>query len=292
MEMKRSEFLAYVAPSFLIMLALMVFPLFFSIYLSFRNFTYGGPASSAGGNFVGFENYLYILSSSRFWGGLSFTLILVLVSGTVSIVLGLTIAILLYEARKGEGFFIAGYLLPYTVPPVVTTMVFGWLFRNNWGYVDYLLSQIGININWFASKWPARALLSMHTVWWMMPFVVLVFYAALQAMPQHFLEAARVDGASYLQRVYYVIIPYLKPLIIFVGMILIQDIFRIFDNVAVMTAGGPGNTTETLAYYNYQIAFGNLSIGMGSAISVVTLAFTFLLLGPFIHKTYLEQQNI
>ena len=287
MKMKPKEFFAYVAPSFLVMVLLMITPLFYTLYLSFHRFAFGGKA-----DFVGFQNFLNVLSASRFWTSTYFTLLLVLSAGLLGISLGFIVALLLYEAKKLNGFFIGGFLLPYTVPPVVTTLIFGWLFRSHWGYVSYLLGQIGININWFADKWPARVLITMHTSWWVMPFVILIFYAGLQGIPEQLFEAARVDGANYFQRVIHVIIPYLKPLFIFVSMILVMDIYRIYDNVAVMTKGGPGTATETLSLYNYEVAFSQNSLGEASAISVLILFFMFFLLMPFLYQTYQEQRNI
>jgi ABC-type sugar transport system permease subunit len=287
MEMKKKEFFSYASPSFIVMVMLMIAPVALTFYLSVHSYTYGSSAE-----FVGIANYIEVLKSSRFWNATYFTLMLTVVTTAIKIIIGFIVAILLYNAKKFRGVFIAGSLLPFIVPPVVSTMIFGWLFRANWGYISYLLAQIGINIQWYSEPWSARWLIMMHIIWKGTPFVLLVLYSGLQAMPKQFLEAARVDGANYFQRIFYVIVPYLKPLFVFVSMIMIMDAYRIFDNVAVMTQGGPGTATESLMYYNYEIAFGRLSLGLGSAISVLTLFGIFALLVPFLYMTYLEQKNI
>ncbi|MBS3970682.1 MAG: sugar ABC transporter permease [Clostridia bacterium] len=284
MEMKRKEFIAFTAPSMLIMAALMIAPLILTFYLSFMNFTYGSNPQ-----YIGLKNYIDILTNVRFWNATAFTLLITAVTTFAKIAIGFGIALLLYNITKFRGIFIAGSLLPFIVPPVVGTLIFGWLFRQHWGYVSYLLNQIGIDISWYADPWAARWLIMMHVIWQGTSFVFLVLYAGLQAMSKESLEAAVVDGATYFQQVVYVIIPYLKPLFLFVTMIMVMDAYRLFDNIAVMTKGGPGLATETLMYYNYQIAFGRLSLGAGSAISVLTMIGIFILMAPFLYWTYKEQ---
>lgn len=284
MQLKRKEFLGYTAPSMIVMGLLMVAPLILTIYLSFHNYTFGTTAE-----FVGLKNYIDTFKDQRFWDSTKFSIVLTVVTTIIKITIGFSIALLLYHATKFRSIFITGTLLPFIVPPVVATLIFGWLFRSNTGYISYLLDKLGVGINWYADPLAAKWLIMIHYVWQGVPFVLLVLYAGLQSMPKEPLEAAFVDGASFLQRVFYVIIPQLSPLFVFVAMMQIMDAYRLFDSVAVMTKGGPGNATESLMYYNYDIAFGRLNLGMGSAISVLTLIGIVVLLGPFLYKTYKEQ---
>lgn len=287
MKMNRKEFFGYTAPSLIIMVLLMLAPVVLTLYLSVHDYSLGSEIE-----FTGLQNYFNALQSSRFWNATFFTLVLTIITTAVKLVIGFIVALLLYEAKRFTGIFITIFLIPFIVPPVVSTFIFGWLFTQQSGYVAYLLSQFGINISWYGSAWAARWLIMIHIIWQGTAFVILVMYAGIQAMPKQFFEAAIVDGAGYIQKVFYIIIPYLKPLFVFTSMIMIMDAYRIFDNIAVMTGGGPGSATESLQFYNYEIAFRRLNLGLGSAISVLTLVGIFILLVPFLYMTYVEQKEI
>lgn len=286
MKMKGREFVGYTAPSLIVMTVLMIGPLILTIYLSFNHFTFGSAAK-----FAGWSNYIEILKSTRFWDATGFTLVVTMVTTAIKMLIGFGVALLLYNVKRFRGAFIAGSLLPFIVPPVVGTLIFSWLFRQDWGFYSFLLSKIGIDISWYSNPWAAKWLIVIQWVWQGVSFVFLVLYAGLQAMPKDYMEAALVDGANYMQRLFHIVIPYLKPLILFTSMINIMDAYRIFDSIAVMTKGGPGTATESLMYYNYDIAFNQLSLGTGSAISILTLICIFVLMIPFLYWTYKEQTD-
>jgi ABC-type sugar transport system permease subunit len=118
------------------------------------------------------------------------------------------------------------------------------------------------------------------------PFALMMIYASLQAMPGEPIEASIVDGATWLQRVRHVVVPYLRPIFFFIAMIGIMDSFRLFDSVAVMTKGGPGAATETVMFYTYGVAFTELLLGRGSSIVVLGVLIILLLLSPLLYRTY------
>ncbi|MCW1968043.1 MAG: sugar ABC transporter permease [Anaerolineae bacterium] len=282
--MKRHEFAAYVAPSVIIMLLLMVLPLLMTIWLSFSRFSFGQTPS-----WYGFTNYVNVLSDDRFWDSVVWTLTYIVFTLPLQLVLGYVIATFLTQAQVLRGVFVSGYLLPFIVTPVVGTLVFSWLFKDKWGFYSYLFSQIGLDIKWYASAIPMKALLIMHGVWSVTPFVILVMYAGLQAMPYEPIEAAIMDGATTWQRIRYVVIPHLMPLISFVTMINIMDAYRVFDSVYVMTRGL--FKTESIMYYNYQVAFGSQNLGRASAVSVLMVLGIFVVLIPLLRRTYKEQRE-
>jgi len=269
-----------VIPSLAVMLGLMVIPLVFTFYLSFQNFTLGEAP-----HFVGLTNYIRTLTDERFWHAFRFTLLYVVVSIPPQILIGLVLALLLNEVVRFKQLFISGYLLPFIVTPVVGTLAVGWLFRDR-GFYTYVLSLVGINIPWYSDPTAAKALIIFYGIWSGVPFVMMMVYAALQAMPHEPIEASIVDGATWLQRVRYVVLPFLSPIFFFVSMIGIMDGFRLFDSVAVMTKGGPGSATETIMYYNYGVSFTELLLGKGSAISILAVMVIFLLLSPLLYRTY------
>ena len=282
--MKRHEFAAFVAPSVTIMLLLMVVPLMITIGLSFSRFSFGQTPT-----WHGVTNYVNVLTDDRFWNSVRWTLTYIVFTLPVQLVLGYVIATFLTQARFLRGAFVSGYLLPFIVTPVVGTLVFSWLFKDKWGFYSYLFAQVGLDIKWYASEIPMKALLIMHGIWSVTPFVILVMYAGLQAMPYEPIEAAIMDGATMWQRIRYVVIPHLMPLITFVTMINIMDAYRVFDSVYVMTRGL--FKTESIMYYNYEVAFGSQNLGRASAVSVLMVLGIFVVLIPLLRRTYKEQRE-
>jgi multiple sugar transport system permease protein len=274
------EFWPFVLPSVLVMSALMVFPLLFTAYLSFHNFTLGETP-----RFVGWLNYARTLADERFWNSLGFTLLYTVCVIPAQILLGFALALLLNEVPRLKRLLISGYLLPFIVTPVVGTLVVSWMFRDR-GLNSYLLSLLGIHIQWFSNPLAAKALLILYGIWSTVPFALMMIYAALQAMPMEPLEAAIVDGATWFQRVWYVVVPFLRPIFFFIAMISTMDAFRLFDSVAVMTKGGPGTATETVMYYTYGVSFVELLLGRGSSIVVLGVLIILALLSPLLYRTY------
>jgi len=284
--MKRHEFFAFVSPSVVLMVGLMVVPFLITVYLSFTVFSFGTTP-----RWIGLDNYINVLENRRFWNAVSWTLIYIAFTIPLQLILGFFIALLLDRAKYLRGLLVSGYLLPFVVTPVVGTLVFSWLFKDKWGFYSYLLSLAGVQIQWYGDALASRALLIIHAVWYVTPFVILVLFAGLQAMPQEPLEAALVDGATFWQRVRHIVIPHLMPLFVFAAMINVMDAYRVFDSVFVMTRGGPGSATETLMLQTYDVAFVQQSLGRGSAISILMVLGIFVVLIPFLIRTYREQME-
>jgi ABC-type sugar transport system permease subunit len=282
--MKRREFLVYVTPSLVTMIGLMVVPLFFTIYLSMTAYTYGQIP-----RFMGLTNYVNALQNPRFWNSLLFTLAYMCIALPIQIFIGFVLALLLDKVTKLQGLMVSTALLPNIITPVVGTLIFSWLFQDKWGFYSWILSQVGININFLANTWSARLLLILYAVWSATPFVFLVLYAGLQSISREQLESAQIDGATWFQQVVRIIIPNLAPLFSFIAMINIMDAYRVFDPIFIMTRGGPGSSTETIQYFNYTVAFGQLRLGYGSAISVLNILGILIFLVPLLVRTYREQ---
>ncbi len=280
MKMTKKEFLQFSSPSLIVMVVLMIVPLIYSLVLSLCTYTYGQPMK-----FVGFNNYINVLTNERIWDSMGFTFILTLITVPLTMVIGLAIAIML--TRIGSKFFrtvlISGVLVPFAIAPVVSTLLFSWLFKDNWGVVSDLLTRVGIEISWFSDVLPAQTLVMMHTIWAGVAFVALVLYAGLLAMPQEPIKAAEVEGSSFLQKLRYVILPYLSPLMLYCTTINIMDRFRTYDSVAVMTKGGPGLSTETVSLYSYRVAFSQLNLGQSATISILMIIAIFILIGPCLY---------
>lgn len=281
--MNLRTFFYFTSPCILVMFGLMVIPLMMAIYLGFHRYDFYGNL-----NWVGWQNYVEIISDDRLWNSLEFTLLFTFVSLPFELIIGLGVALAIHQIKNKllRGFVISSSLLPFIVTPVVGTLVFAWLFRD-FGFVSYLLKEMGIEIYWFSNELNARSLLILHNIWHVTPFAIIVFFAGLQSVPQDSLEAAIVDGANAWQRLIYITIPHLYSLIIFVTIINIMDGYRIFDPIAVMTKGL--HNTESLQFYNYRIAILQDAIAKGSAVAIFTVVGIFLILIPFLYLTYKEQ---
>jgi len=191
--------------------------------------------------------------------------------------LGLALALLLNHEIRGRGVFRAALLVPMMLPAVVVGVVWRLMLNPNFGAINGTLKGFGFNteaLTWTAS--PRLALLSVIVVdiWQWTPFVFLVLLAGLQAIPQEPYEAAKIDGSSQWQTFRYVTLPLLKPAILIALLLRTMDLLRVFDQIFILTEGGPGFATETISLYIYRAAFRFFDFGYAAAMSFVLLAIT------------------
>jgi multiple sugar transport system permease protein len=258
----------FMLPSLAVMAVVLVYPLASAIYYSFLRYYLGGGTPQ----FIGLANYVELLSDERFWGDLLNTVIIVGASVALQLVMGMALALALYAATRGVRLISLLNFLPNVVTPVVGAIFLKWLFIGRFGLLDSTLISFDIYPpNWLGDPVWAKITLILADTWKFMPFLMLVLYAGLQAFDTQLLEAAQIDGANAWQRLRYVILPMMKPLILFVVAIRAMDAFRFFDLVYVLTNGGPGTATETVTLYTYQIGFRMLEVGKASALGVITL---------------------
>ena len=225
---------------------------------------------------------------NEFFAALQFTLIYTLSTTPFVIVIGFLLALGVNNvSTKLKGFFISASLLPFIITPVVAALSIKWLFRDN-GLVPYLLSFAGIEVFWMAQAWSARVLIVLYGIWHVVPFAFVVFYAGLQSVPQDSLEAATIDGATRWQKFFYVTLPHMMPLVVFVLLIHIMDSYRVFEPVMVLTQGA---FTTSVQYLTYFILLQENNPYKASAASVLTIFGVLVLLIPLLVKTYREQKR-
>lgn len=276
-----------VAPAAVLMTALLMVPLIQTVWWSLEKVTYGSP-----GIWTGLSNYGAVLGDSRFRNAVLFTVIFTLVATLIKIVLGYGLALLLNMTGRVRPLFLGLLLLSYIVPTVIGATSFSWLFDSNFGgLVNFFLGKVGLpDVLWFSSMWPDRIMLLANVVWHEVPFALLILLAGLQGVPPEPLEAASIDGASWLQKQRFVVIPALKGLFGFIALISIMDGLRMFDALIPLAPNAVGLQTESIMLYVYNIAFaaGTQDLGLGSAVSVLTVIIILILLAPFIRQTYRE----
>jgi ABC-type sugar transport system permease subunit len=265
-----SGFMLYMLPALVVIAVVAVYPLLRTFLLSMQDCYIKTPWLNRG--FVGLNNYVNLYADSRFFNALNNTLLFVTVSVVLEFLIGLIIALCLHRLELGRRSFVrAAILVPWIVPTVVSAQIWRWMLHDKFGVINYLLVRLGITadgVAWFANPGTAFAAIIAIDVWKTTPFMVLLLFTGLQAIPGNLYDAARVDGASWWQTVRRITIPLLAPAILVALIFRTVDAIRIFDLVYVLTKGGPGNATEMLSLYAYKKMFASLDFGYGSSISV------------------------
>lgn len=227
-------------------------------------------------------------ADNEFFGALRFTMLYTFVTLPFVLVIGFLLALGVNGAtQRLRGAFISASLLPFIITPVVAALSIKWLFRDN-GLIPYLLSHVGIQVFWMAQAWSARLLIIVYGIWHVVPFAFIVLYAGLQSVPQDALEAATIDGASRWQKLRYVTLPHLMPLIVFITLIHLMDAYRVFEPVIVLTQGA---FTTSVQYLTYHILLQENNPYKASAAAVLTLIGILVLLVPLLVKTWREQKG-
>jgi ABC-type sugar transport system permease subunit len=278
--MRRREFALFVGPCVIVMGALLVAPLLYTGYLSLQHLTFGGLP-----RFVGIANYVGLLHDDEVGSAAGFTLLYVVLTLPVHTTIGFALALMLERVGgRVRSVLISAYAMPFIFTPVVGTLIFSWLFKDHWGILPFLLDKAHVHIMWFSQEWPARAVVMLWGVWWTFGFNVMVLYAGLQTLSEDQVQAAIVDGANYWQRLRFIVVPHLLPYLSLVTLFNIIDGLRIFDSIWVMTQGGPGTATETLAYLTYHVSFVLMQLGKGSALGMMSVVGTLILILPILYS--------
>lgn len=255
-------------PALLVIGATVIYPLLSSLLTSFREWRL--IYSPNPGAFVGLENYLRAFSDAGFLNSLKVSALYVLLSVSLSLTLGLAIALLLSKPSRLNIVARALLIFPFAVAPILKG--FSWRFMLNPEYGVYA-QMIGAVIPplkgylWLGNEFSALLAIAMSEVWGWAPLFALMFIGALGSIPSELTEAARVDGATGWQVFWKITLPLLAPVIYIVALLKIISALKMFDQVVIMTGGGPGDSTQTLYYYVYQIAFRSLDMGYASAVS-------------------------
>ncbi len=257
-----------VLPAMVILLGLVAYPFFYAIFISFTDRVVGNA-----GHWIGLDNYRYLVKWPSFTKAVKNTITLVVVADIAKLIIGLGLALALNEQIKGRGIFRAFVLLPWAMPGFVAFLVWRLLFQPIGGAVNLVLTDLGIYsgyIDWLGQKSTALPAVIIATVWRGFPFWCIAFLAALQGVPNELYEAAKIDGANAWQRFRAVTIPAIRPVIIVVTLLSTIWTSNSFENIWLMTQGGPSDATmvfPVLAYFGMQTQ----RLGEAAAVSVAML---------------------
>jgi len=270
----------FIIPTVVILVTLLIYPLFYTVQASLSNFD---TMTFAPTSFAGFRHYERVLQDNNFWTSLRVTGAYLLAALPLQVILGVAIAFLVSVDWPGTKIVRALFVIPMVVAPVVAGSMWKMLLDPLWGYINYLLSLLGMEpVLWLAD--PNLSLISIVFIdtWRWTPFIILIILAGIVSLDVEPIEAAKVDGANWLQRFFFVILPMLRPVILSAFVVRWLGAIKMFDIVFTATGGGPGNSTEVINMYIYKTAFRSLSFDRASAMSVLMVIAAFALTFLFI----------
>ena len=269
--------LLFIGPGFTLFAALIIYPMVRSFQMSFYDWNVIAGATS---RFTGWANYEKAFHDPIFWRALQNSALYMALTVPAEVVLGLAVAILLNNRAPGRALYRVLFYLPVVSSWVVVSLLFQYLFADS-GLVNWVLHDVthvtGHDTSWLSARWTGLIAISALGVWKGVGWSMMIFLAALQAVPKDLVEAATVDGAGRWQRFRAVVLPAIWPAGAFVTIMLVIGGFNVFMSVLLMTGGGPGDTTQVLLTYMYKQAFTNLDFGYGSTIAVLLTVGVFVL---------------
>jgi multiple sugar transport system permease protein len=263
-----------VAPAVILLLAVTAYPLVYNIWNSFHSENLS--IATGQGGFVGFDNYSKMFQSSDWLSSLERTLAFAGVSVALETVIAVGLALMLHRRFRGRGLLRVAILIPWAVPTVVSATLWKTMFDPRAGFVDYIF---GIHTTWLAGVWTSWAAILVADAWKNVPFIAIILLAGLQVIPTEIYEAARMDGASWWQSFRRLTLPLLKPALAVALVFRLLSALLVFDVIYIMTGGGPGLSTETLSFLNWQTFLVDTDFGYGGAISVMLVVLCMVMAG-------------
>ena len=254
-----------IAPTVIIFVVFMVYPIVYSLILSFQEFKHGTYS------FVGLKNYIVLFKDPIFYKALMNTFFYLIVQVPIMTGLALIIAVFVEEKYvKGKAFWRTSIFLPSITALVAYALVFKVLFNGDYGLINYVISALGGDkVQWFYSKWPARFSIIISITWRWTGYNMIILLAGLQAIPESVYESAAIDGAGFWKKLTYITVPMVKPILLFTTITSTIGTLQLFDEPYVLTQGGPDYATITIGQYLYNNGFVYMNFGYASAIGYV-----------------------
>jgi len=230
---------------------------------------------------IGFDNYLKLISDRQFWNSLGNTVIYTMIVIPGGLALSLALALALNSKIKGTAFYQAVFFLPYVSSTVAVALVWKWIYHPDYGVLNAILKAVGLpGVNWLTDPKIALVSVAMVQIWQTAGYNMVLFLAGLRSIPREYYEAARLDGATPWQTFWSITVPLLMPTIFFVTTTSIIASFQVFNLIYVMTGGGPGTSTKVYVYYLWENGFSFFKMGYASALAyvlfIIILAITLL----------------
>ena len=260
---------AFSAPALIIVAAVTIFPILYSVVMSLSNVNVTGNGFSLSG--VTGSNYSLVVKNSTWHYALGFTIVYTLITVAVELVLGTLIALVLQRLTAGRGWMMALLLIPWSMITVINAELWLYIFNGIYGVMDAIFTAVGLgHPNFLGTNDPAIISLMIADLWKTTPVVAIIVLAGLVMLPGDIFEAAEVDGSSGWSTFWRITVPLLRPTLALAVMFRVLQAFGLFDLPYVMTGGGPGTSTTSLAILGYDAMFKNLSFGPGAAVATTT----------------------
>jgi len=278
-EWRPPSYWPFVIPALVVVLAVIVFPWVFTIWMSLNEWKVGAPTT-----FVGFANYIRLPNDPRFVESVEHTLVYTTLSVLLPLLFGTFAAVVFHANFRGRGVLRAIFIMPMMATPVAIALVWTMMFHPQLGVLNYLLSLVGLPPQLWVFH-PATVIPSLVLVetWQWTPLVMLIVLGGIAAIPTEPYESAQIDGASHWQMFRYITLPLVTPFLFIAAMIRMIDAVKSFDIIFAITQGGPGSASETINLYLYSVAFIYYDLGYGSAIAVMLFLLIVALAALLLH---------
>ena len=259
-----------IAPATLLLLSIALLPMFELAAMSVSRIDW--REGQAQWSYVGFANYARAFADSLFRAGIANTVVFAVTAVGIQMVLGFALALMTTKVTRGRIFYRTVFILPILIPGIVIGAIWKLMYSFDFGVLNQMLGVLGAGpVDWLGN--PSTALLAVIAVdvWHWTPFVFLLLLAGLESLPQDIYEAAKVDGVTFLQELRYITLPLMLPTIVVTLVFRTLVAFKVFDEIYLLTGGGPGTATEVVSYTIYRRFFTEGQTGYGSAMSVIVL---------------------
>ena len=275
--------LGMLTPTMIVLLVMTAYPLIFTFVYSFTDYNYLKGTQDA--SFVLFENYTSLIQNGYFQQAVWNTVIFTVLAVVLEMGFGLLIAVFVNSLKRGQKIMRTLLLLPYLLPAVTVALSWRMMLSANYGIINQFLESLGLPVfNWFMDTQTAFGTILVIDVWQNVPFVFLLLYASLQSVSENQYEAARIDGAGFLQQFWYITLPNIKSSLALCALLRTIDTFRLFEKVNVLTGGGPAGTTTTITQFLYTYGIKSLDFGFGSAGAIVMTVLVLILSSFYIKR--------
>lgn len=268
-----------VVPTLIVYSVFIILPIGIAVWYSFTKYSGIGKAT-----FVGLENYVRLLKDKVFWVSLKNTMIIFVLAFVLLLTISFLIALLLNNKLKGTDFAKALIFSPAIIAPIIVGIIWVYILDPNVGIINNILDAL--HLDFLKQKWIGGETLSPYSIafiyfWQQLGYLVTIFIAGLKMIPEEVLEAVKIDGASTVQKIRYVIIPMMRSTISTVAVLIITGVFKIFEIVQQTTGGGPNHLSETLVTYSYSTTFTSGNYGYGMSLATVTFVLSLIITGIY-----------
>jgi multiple sugar transport system permease protein len=284
-QWRRPSYWLFVLPALVVVLAIIIFPWVFTIWMSLHEWKVGSPTT-----FVGLANYTRLPTDPRFVEAIGHTIFYTALLVLLPLLFGTFAAVVFHQKFTGRGFLRGVFIMPMMATPVAIALVWTMMFHPQLGVLNYLLSLVGLPPQLWVFH-PATVIPSLVLVetWQWTPLVMLIVLGGLASIPAEPYESAQIDGANIWQVFRYITLPLIAPFLFIAAMIRMIDAVKSFDIIFAITQGGPGSASETINLYLYSVAFIYYDLGYGSAIAVVFFVLIVMLAAVLL---YLRQRTV